>query len=84
MRAGGASFKFSGSFWRYVDESIGSDHLNLNLNETQCRTKSIAARMDMMTTLLDAAIYVHAAYAAKLKVKLEDKYEPIHLISFQR
>ena len=40
--------------------------------------------MDMMTTLLDAAIYVHAAYAAKLKVKLEDKYEPIHLISFQR
>ena len=63
---------------------IGSDHLNLNLNETQCRTKSIAARMDMMTTLLDAAIYVHAAYAAKLKVKLEDKYEPIHLISFQR
>jgi hypothetical protein len=36
--------------------------------------------MDMMTSLLDAGVYVHAAYAAKFGVTLEDKYEPIHLI----
>jgi hypothetical protein len=31
--------------------------------------------MDRMTSLLDAGVYVHAAYAAKFGVTLEDKYD---------